>query len=132
MGSRGSGATAIPKLLSQTVAAFRSLIRAESRMLVREAGDFASAKARSAATLAFGAILGFIALVFLALAAAAGLANVMPAWAAALIVAVALLLIAALLAYLGIRGLKKKFTAPREAADRIKEDLRWAANGASR
>jgi protein-S-isoprenylcysteine O-methyltransferase Ste14 len=132
MGSRGNGATAIPKLFTQTVAAFRALLRAESRMLVREASAFASAKARSVATLIGAAVLAFIALVFFALAAAAGLANVVPAWAAALIVAAGLLLIGALLAYLGIRGLKKKFTAPREAADRIKEDLRWATNGASR
>jgi protein-S-isoprenylcysteine O-methyltransferase Ste14 len=132
MGSRGNGATAIPKLFTQTVAAFRALLRAESRMLVREASAFASAKARSVATLIGAAVLAFIALVFFALAAAAGLANVVPAWAAALIVAAGLLLIGALLAYLGIRGLKKKFTAPREAADRIKEDLRWATNKASR
>jgi hypothetical protein len=116
-------------MIATTVGAFRGLLRAEVRLLVQEASAFAGAKARSIGALLFGAILGFIALVFLALGAAAGLANVVPAWAAALIVAVGLLLIAGVLAYVGIRGLKKKFTAPAQMADRIKEDLRWAANG---
>jgi Putative Actinobacterial Holin-X, holin superfamily III len=129
MDSRVRGATAIPRMIATTVGAFRGLLRAEVRLLVQEASAFAGEKARSIGMLVFGAILGFIALVFLALGAAAGLANVLPAWAAALIVAGGLLLIAALLAYVGIRGLKKKFTAPAQMADRIKEDLRWAANG---
>jgi hypothetical protein len=132
MESRVREVTAIPKMVATTVGAFRNLLRAEMRLLVQEANAFAADKARSVGILLGGAILGFIALVFLCLGAAAGLANVVPAWAAALIVAAGLLLLAALLAYLGVRGLKKKFTAPREAADRIKEDLRWAGNGASR
>ena len=129
MDSPGRRATAIPKMFVSTVGAFRGLLRAETRLLFQEASAFAAAKARSVATLVGGAVLGFIALVFLALGAAAGLANVVPAWAAALIVAGGLLLIAALLAYVGMRGLKKKFIAPQQMAERIKEDLRWAANG---
>jgi hypothetical protein len=129
MDARLRGATAVPKLFATTVGAFRGLLRAESRLLVQEASDFAAGKARSVATLLGGAVFGFIALVFLALGAAAGLANVLPVWAAVLIVAAGLLLIAGLLAFIGIRGLKKKFTAPAQMASRIKEDLRWAANG---
>jgi hypothetical protein len=129
MDSPVRGVTAIPKMIATTVSAFRGLLRAEVRLLIQEASAFAGAKARSIGTLLFGAVLAFIALVFMALGAAAGLANVVPAWAAALIVAGGLLLIAAVLAYVGIRGLKKKFTAPAQMADRIKEDLRWAANG---
>jgi hypothetical protein len=129
MDSRVRGATAVPKLLATTIGAFRDLLRAEIRLLVKDAGDFASAKARSVGMLVGGAVLGFIALVFLCLGAAAGLANVLPAWAAALIVAAGLLLLAGVLAFIGVRGLKKKFTAPAEMKSRIKEDLRWAANG---
>ena len=129
MDSRIRGATAVPKLFATTIGAFRDLLRAEIKRLVEEAKAFGQAKARSAALLAGGAVFGFLALMFLAGAAAAGLANVLPVWAAILIVAFVLLIIAGILAMVGARGMKKKFTAPAEAAARIKEDLRWAANG---
>jgi MFS family permease len=129
MDSRIRGATALPRLLATTVGAFRDLLRAEAKLLVKEAGVYAQGKAIGVGLLVGGAVFGFIALMFLAGAAAAGLANVLPVWAAILIVAAILILIAAVLAFAGIRALKKKFTAPAEAAQRIKEDLRWAANG---
>ena len=129
MDSRIRGATAVPKLFATTVGAFRDLLRAEAKLLMREAGTFEQGKARGVALLLGGAVFGFIALMFLAGAAAAGLANVLPLWAAILIVAALLLIIMGILAFAGIRELKKKFTAPAEAAQRIKEDLRWAANG---
>jgi hypothetical protein len=129
MDSRIRGVTAVPKLLATTVGAFRDLLRAEAKMLAQEAAAFAQGKARSIGLVVGAAVFGFIALMFLAGAAAAGLANVLPVWAAILIVAFILILIAAVLGYVGARGLKKKFTAPAEAAERIKEDLRWAANG---
>jgi hypothetical protein len=129
MDSRIRGATAVPRLFATTVGAFRDLLRAEAKLLIKEAAAFAQGKAQGLGLLVGGAVFGFIALMFLAGAAAAGLANVLPVWAAILIVAVILILIAAVLALVGIRVLKKKFTAPAEAAQRIKEDLRWAANG---
>jgi MFS family permease len=129
MDSRIRGATAVPKLFATTIGAFRDLLRAEVKLLLKEAGAFAQGKARAVGLLVGGAVFGFIALMFLAGAAAAGLANELPLWAAILIVAAVLLIIAGVLALVGIRGMKKKFTAPAEAAQRIKEDLRWAANG---
>jgi cytochrome c biogenesis protein CcdA len=129
MDSRIRGATAVPRLFASTIGAFRDLLRAEAKLLVKEASSFAQDKARGVGLLVGGAVFGFIALMFFAGAAAAGLANVLPVWAAILIVAAILILIAGVLAFVGIRILKKKFTAPAEAAQRIKEDLRWAANG---
>ena len=131
MDSRIRGATAVPRLLATTVGAFRDLLRAEAKLLAKEAAAFGQGKARSMGLLVGAAVFGFIALMFLAGAAAAGLANVLPVWAAILIVAVGLLDPDRRRSsrYVGVRGLKKKFTAPAEAAERIKEDLRWAANG---
>ena len=69
-------------------------------------------------------ILLFAVLVFTA-AAILGLATVLPAWAAALIVGGALLLIAVILALVGIASLKKGVPpAPTETIKSIKKDVR--------
>ena len=129
MDSRIRGATAVPRLFASTIGAFRDLLRAELKLLAKEAAAYGQEKAMGLGLLVGGAIFGFIALMFFAGAAAAALAIVLPVWAAILIVAGILVLIAAVLALIGRRILQKKFTAPAEAAQRIKEDLRWAANG---
>src|SRR5262245_59169713 len=129
MDSRIRGATAVPRLFASTLGAFRDLLRAEAKLLVKEAAAYGQEKAMGLGLVVGGAVFGFIALMFFAGAAAAGLANVLPVWAAILIVAAILVLVAGILAFVGTRILKRKFTAPAEAAARIKEDLRWASNG---
>jgi 4-hydroxybenzoate polyprenyltransferase len=129
MDSRIRGATAVPKLFATTIGAFRDLLRAEAKLLAKKAAEYGQEKAMGLGMMVGAAAFGFIALMFFAGAAAAGLANVLPLWLAILIVAVILVAIAAVLALVGRNILKKKFTAPAEAAARIKEDLRWAANG---
>jgi hypothetical protein len=129
MDSRIRGATAVPRLFASTIGAFRDLLRAEAKLLAKEAAAYGQEKAMGVGLVVGAAVFGFIALMFFAGAAAAALALVLPVWAAILIVAGILVLIAAVLALVGRRILQKKFTAPAEAAQRIKEDLRWAANG---
>ena len=129
MDSRFRGATAVPRLFASTVTAFRDLIRAEIKLLAKEAAAYGQEKAMGVGLMVGAAVFGFIALMFFAGAAAAALALVLPVWAAILIVAAILVIIAAVLALVGRNILRKKFTAPAEAAQRIKEDLRWAANG---
>jgi hypothetical protein len=72
-----------------------------------------------AATFAFFAVLVLIA------AAVLGLATVLPAWAAALIIGGGILLIAVILALIGISSLKKGVPpAPTETIKSIKKDVR--------
>lgn len=72
-----------------------------------------------AATFLFFALLVFLA------AAVLGLATVLPAWAAALIVGGGILLIAVILALIGISSLKKGVPpAPTETIKSIKKDVR--------
>ena len=67
----------------------------------------------------------FFALLVLIAAAVLGLATVLPAWAAALIVGGAILVIAVILALIGISSLKKGVPpAPTETIKSIKKDVR--------
>jgi hypothetical protein len=127
-----NGAAALPRLVATTVRALSLLVRAESKLVVREAGKFGGVKVRALVTLGGAAVLGVIAVVFAALAAGAGLAIVLPTWAAALIVAGGLALVSAVLALTGLRGLKRRFAAPRNMVGRMKEDLRWVKSGTDR
>jgi hypothetical protein len=71
------------------------------------------------------AVFLFFALLVLLAAAVLGLATVLPAWAAALIVGGAILVIAVVLALIGIANLKKGVPpAPTETIKSIKKDVR--------
>ena len=76
---------------------------------------------------AAGAV-ALLMLVFLALAAAVGLDNVMPGWASRLVVAGALLLLAGAAALVGLRWMKKPSLAPEHTKRTVKEDVQWARN----
>ncbi|WP_382309087.1 phage holin family protein [Herbiconiux sp. UC225_62] len=70
------------------------------------------------------ALLAFFALATLIAAAVLGLATVLPAWAAALIVAGALLLIAVILVLIGVSSIKKGMPiVPEDAITSIKKDI---------
>jgi hypothetical protein len=71
------------------------------------------------------AIFAFFALLVLLAAAVLGLATVLPAWASALIIGGAILVVAIILALIGISNLKKGVPpAPTETIKSIKKDVR--------
>lgn len=71
------------------------------------------------------ATFAFFALLLLLAAAVLGLATVLPAWASALIIGGGILLIAVILALIGIASLKKGVPpAPTETIKSIKKDVR--------
>ncbi|MFB2557087.1 phage holin family protein [Herbiconiux liangxiaofengii] len=70
------------------------------------------------------ALLAFFAFATLVAAAVLGIATALPAWLAALIVGVALLIIAGILVLIGVRSLKKGLPpVPEESIESIKKDL---------
>jgi Putative Actinobacterial Holin-X, holin superfamily III len=107
----------IPGLLSQ-------LVRSEIEQLKSEL----TAKLKSAA-IGIGFVVGaasvaFLALVTLIIAAIFGLAEVMPAWAAALVVSGVLLLITAVFALIGVSQLKRGAPpVPEKTIDSIRKDV---------
>ena len=82
------------------------------------------------------AAAAFFALVFFAVlvsAAVMGLAEVLPGWAAALIVAAVFLILAAVLALLGIKKLKKGVPpVPEESIESVKTDVSVVTGKAAR
>ena len=110
--------TDVPRLI-------RDLVRAE----IQAAKDEVAGKLK-AAGIGVGLLLGAVfvllwALMVLIAAGVLGLATVLPAWVAALIVGGALLLIAVLIALIGITVLKRGVPpTPTDTIDNVKEDVR--------
>ncbi len=71
-------------------------------------------------------VVGMYAIGFAAAAAAAGLAVVLPVWAAILIVTALLLLVAGVLVLIGRRTLRTAPTPGERIRETVKEDARWA------
>jgi uncharacterized membrane protein YqjE len=104
----------------------RQLLRAEARLARAELKAEAKKATAGSGMLAAGGVvllLGAMALVaFLIIA----LANVMPAWASALLVTVVLLAVGAGVAMAGAKRLKT-IHAPRKTIQTLKEDSQWAS-----
>jgi hypothetical protein len=85
----------------------RSFVELEVQLATAELKKKAAAVGVGIGLTGGAAVLAFLALCFLLAAAAAGLSTTMPVWAALLIVFGALIMIAAILATVGIQMLKK-------------------------
>jgi Putative Actinobacterial Holin-X, holin superfamily III len=85
----------------------RSFVELELQLATAELKKKAAAVGVGIGLTGGAAVLAFLALCFLLAAAAAGLSTTMPVWAALLIVFGALIMIAAILATVGIQMLKK-------------------------
>ena len=82
------------------------LIKAEIERFKNEISAKAKAVGLGVAFFAVAGVFGFFALATLIAAAVLGIAVALPAWLSALIVAVVLLIVAGILAYLGLSKLK--------------------------
>ena len=112
-------------VLQDIVGNIQDLVRAEVRLAKTEVGEELG-KARSAGMLlGAGAIMAVFAALFLLLAIVYVLGLVMPQWAAALIVAAGIAVVAAVTLGLGIKRFKTIHAAPKTAAS-LKENVRWA------
>jgi formate hydrogenlyase subunit 4 len=106
----------LPRLLIQ-------LLKAEFAHLKAEFAEKAKYAGVGIGLMVVAATLAFFALGTLVAAAILGLAVALPAWLAALIVAVAILLIAGVLVFAGISSFKRmNGVAPQETLESIHED----------
>lgn len=105
----------------------------EAKLLVRQEVELAKAEIRETTQHATGvgagfgaaALVGYLALAILAVAAGLGLAEVMPAGFAFLIVGAVLALVAGIAFLIGRKNLKALSPVPRKTIDTIKEDISW-------
>jgi VIT1/CCC1 family predicted Fe2+/Mn2+ transporter len=108
----------VPKLL-------RELLEAEIASLKAEISGKIKAAGIGAGLLVGAGFFAFIALLVLVAAAILALALVVPAWAAALIVAGILLAITGIIAGIGVNHLKRAVPpTPTETIDSVKKDVR--------
>ena len=106
-----------------------ALVRQEVQLAKTEITEKVSGLANGAAALAVAAFLGIAAFFVLLIAAIYALSLVLPAWAAALIVAVVLLIIAGVAAMTGIKMLKKATPPmPEKTMETLKETPQWLKN----
>jgi tetrahydromethanopterin S-methyltransferase subunit C len=107
----------VPKLVKELVTGELNLLKAE---MLTKAKIFG---------LAAGLLVGALVIVLYAIgvlltAAVMGLATVMPAWLAALIIAVVMLIVAAILGWIGWKRFKKGLPiTPKRTIDSVKNDV---------
>jgi hypothetical protein len=97
----------IPQLVTQVLADISALVRLEIELARTELAEQAKQSAAGAALFVVAGFLAFLATFLLSFAAVYGLAEVMPVWAAFLVVAGAYLLIGAILVLVGRSRLQK-------------------------
>lgn len=103
-----------------------NLMQKEVQLAKTEMSENISRTVKNAVLLVVAALFVVFALFALIVAAICGLATVMEAWLAALIVAAALLVFAGVLAMIGLKALKKASLAPKETVRTLQEDVQWA------
>jgi hypothetical protein len=110
----------IGQLVSGVTSDVSSLVRLEIELAKSEVQAQVKQGAVGGAFAAIAGFLALLAIIMLSIAAALGLATVMPGWAAFLVVAGAYLLIAALLVLLGVRKFKR-LKGPKRASAALAE-----------
>lgn len=95
------------QLVSSVTSNVSSLVRLELELAKAEVQQQVKAGAVGGGMAAVAAFIVVLAIILFSIAAALGLANVMPGWAAFLVVGGAYLVIAVVLVFLGIRKFKR-------------------------
>jgi len=111
-------------LLSELVSQVEQLMSAHLRLLREELTTDGRKMAVQSMGLVVGAVLAVLGLAFLGVAALAGLALVLPGWAAALIVAAVFLLGGGVLAYLSLQQLRR-IDPTNRTREETQETLAW-------
>jgi hypothetical protein len=121
----GAGIRSIPEILQDVLTNIQDIVRAEVRLAKAELGEEINRARSGGLLIGVGAVAAIFSALFLSLACVYALALVMPDWAAALLVAAAVGVVAAVTLGLGLKRLKTIQAAPKTAAS-LKENVRWA------
>jgi uncharacterized membrane protein YqjE len=116
----------IGQLLSEAAGDISELLRKEVELAKVELREEASKASKAGAKLGAAAVAGHFALLLASFALAWGLAEVMPAGWAFLIVAVVYAIVAAVLYFNGRKQLRNVSPKPRQTVETLKEDASWA------
>jgi cytochrome c biogenesis protein CcdA len=120
-----SGDRSIAVVLQDIVRNIQDIVRSEVRLAKTELREEVT-KARSASVLVgIGALAGIFSVFFFILTAVYALSLVVPDWAAALIVATGIAIVAGVTLGTGLRRFKAVHAAPKTVAS-LKENVEWA------
>ncbi|MDT9685090.1 phage holin family protein [Streptomyces sp. TRM76323] len=114
------------ELLAAVTADVQHLLRQEVRLAKAEIQEEASKAGKAAGMFGGAGFAGYMVALFLSLAAVFGLANVMDAGWAALIVTAVWAVIAAVLFVLGRSRMREVSPKPDRTIETLKEDAQWA------
>ena len=120
-----NGDRPISTLLNDIVGNIQNIVRSEFRLAKTEATEEVTKAGSAALMLGAGLVMLLLSGVFALLAIVYALSQVMPNWAAALIVAAGEALMAAIFVGLGIKKFKATRVPPKTAAS-MKENVEWA------
>jgi len=116
----------VSDVLQDIIRNIQDIVRSEVRLAKTEVREEVT-KAKSAGLLlSIGALSGIFGLFFLLFAIVYGLSNIVPNWAAALIVAVALAICAGIMLRAGVKRFKQVHPAPDKTIESLKENVEWA------
>lgn len=116
----------VSEVLQDIVGNIQDIVRSEVRLAKTEISE-EIAKAQSASlVLGVGALSGIFGAGFLLLAIVYGLSRVLPDWAAALMVAIALAIAAGVLLSRGVDRFKRVHPIPDQTIQSLKENVEWA------
>jgi nitrate/nitrite transporter NarK len=120
--------TSIGELIGNISDDLSRLFRQEVELAKVEVKQEAAKAGKAAGLLGGAGFAGYLAVVLLSFAVVFGLANVMDAGWAALIVAVVWLVVGGVLYLSGSQRLKTVDPMPRRTVDTLKEDAKWLKN----
>jgi Flp pilus assembly protein TadB len=121
----GRGKKSLIQLIGDLPGLVGQLIRDEIEQIKKELTEKFTKLGVGAGLFAGAAFFGFFGFAVLVTTVILALALVLPAWLAALIVAVLLLLVTGALAFLGLRQVKKGVPpVPEESIQSVKDDVR--------
>jgi hypothetical protein len=119
---RDAASMSTPKLVSETVREALALVRAEIQLAKLELRADLASGVGAAKRLGVAGICALAVVNLLLVAAALALATVMPAWAAALVVAAVVALVGAIAGFIGWKRVSRPLERTRRT---LKEDLHW-------
>jgi len=119
------GDRSITQVVNDIIRNVQEMFRSEINLAKTEMREEA-VKAKSAGVLlGGGAVSAFFAVFFLLLMTVYALTRVVPDWAAALIVASCMAIVAALMLSSGVKAFRRVHPAPERTVENIKENVEW-------
>jgi len=121
-----AGDRSISEVLQDIVRNLQEIVRSEVRLAKTEIKEEAVKAKSPSVLLGAGAVSALYSVLFLLFTAVYALSLVVPNWAAALIVAASLAIVAAVTLRAGVKQFKQIHPTPERTVDTIKENVEWA------